>query len=151
MTKRILISLDQKSESESIIPFMVDAARGGGATVRLLHVAPIPDAVIDRDGRVAASVYQETARLEAEGLDYLTMVAARFEGIPVETAVRFGNPVTMILDEADVFGADLIVLPSRPRNRVIQAFSDSVADRLLRRTVLPVLVMRLGQLGYPSL
>jgi nucleotide-binding universal stress UspA family protein len=143
MAKRILVGLDQTIESESIISFIVDAARGGGATVRLLHVAPIPDAVIGPDGCVMASVYEETARLEAQGLDYLATVAAGFEGIPVETTVRFGNPVTMILDDADLFAADLIALTSRRRNRLSAAFRSGIADRVSRTTDRPVLTMRL--------
>ena len=151
MAKRILVALDQTTESELIIPFIVDAARGGGATVRLLHVAPIPHAVIDPDGRVAASVYQETARLEAQGMDYLASVAAGFEDIPVEATVRFGNPVAMILDDADLFDADLIALTTRRRSRVSTAFQNDVADRVSRSTDRPVLMMRVERPGCLSL
>ena len=151
MAKRILVALDRTTESESAIPFIIDAARGGGATVRLLHVAPIPDAIIGSDERVAASIYEETARLEAQGMDYLATVAARFEGIPVETVVRFGNPVTMILDDAEIFGADLIALTTRKRNLVSAVFPNRVADRVSRRTDTPVFVMRVGRPGCLSL
>jgi nucleotide-binding universal stress UspA family protein len=39
MAKRILVPLDQSVTAEMVVPLVADAARGGGGTVRLLHVA----------------------------------------------------------------------------------------------------------------
>ncbi|PYN05671.1 MAG: universal stress protein, partial [Candidatus Rokuibacteriota bacterium] len=41
MAKRILVPLDQSPPAEAVLPLVGEVARGGGATVRLLHVAPI--------------------------------------------------------------------------------------------------------------
>ena len=69
--KRILVPLDMNAEPSTILRLVADAARGGGATVRFLHVAPVPECVVDADGRTIAYASQEGARLEGEALDYL--------------------------------------------------------------------------------
>ena len=108
--KRILVPLDLATEPDAVTRVAADAARGGGATVRLLHVAPVSEAVVDSTGRTIAYAVQECERLEAEALDYLRSLEIAFDDVPVEAVVRFGDPAAEILREADDFGADLIVL-----------------------------------------
>jgi nucleotide-binding universal stress UspA family protein len=108
--KRILVPLNLKAEPDAVTRVVADAARGAGATVRLLYVAPVPDAVVDIDGRIVAFADQEGARLEAEALDYLQAIEIALGDVPVESVVRFGDPADEILREADEFGADLIAL-----------------------------------------
>jgi nucleotide-binding universal stress UspA family protein len=108
--KRILVPLELATEPDAVTRVVADAARGAGATVRLLHVAPVSDAVVDSAGRIIAYADQESARLEAEALDYLRTLEIAFDDVPVEAVVRFGDPAEEILREADEFGADLIVL-----------------------------------------
>src|SRR5439155_22586646 len=92
MAKRILVPLDKTIAAESVVDAVADMARGGGATLRLLHVAPVPDNVVS-DERVVAYADQEAARLESEGLDYLAAVVARMGCGPVDCVVRVGQPV----------------------------------------------------------
>jgi nucleotide-binding universal stress UspA family protein len=113
MAKRIVVPLDLTVDTEAVLPLVADAARGAGSTVRLLHVAPWPGHLVDADGHVAAPADQELLRLEAEAMDYLSTVELQFDGIPVESTVRFGDPADEILREAETFGADLIALTVR--------------------------------------
>ena len=83
MAKRILVPLDQSDVAESAVPVIVDAAQGGRATVRLLHVAPLPGNRLDVEGRVVAYADQEMERLRSEGLDYLLAVKGQFGETPV--------------------------------------------------------------------
>ena len=94
MAKRILLPLDQSPAAEVVVPLVADMARGSGAAVRLLQVAPVPRNRLSEEGRVPAYAGQELARLEAEGLDYLRTVEMQFDGAgDVECVVRFGDPV----------------------------------------------------------
>jgi nucleotide-binding universal stress UspA family protein len=142
MAKRILVPLDGSLTGEWVLPLVAEAARGGGATVRLLQVAPIPDNVVSTQGHVIAYSDQEMARQEAEALDYLRMLEARFDGIPVECRVRFGDPVETILQEADAFSADLIAVTTVGRSGVARAALGSVADRVFRKADAAVLMFR---------
>jgi len=123
MPKRILVPLDQTAEAERIVPVVVGTARGCGASVRLLHVAP------DR-------------RFDAEARDYLAVVELAFDGVPVEIVVRYGTPAEEVLYEANEFGADLIAVTTgsgTPRNATPLG---RVAEALLRRAAVPVLLLR---------
>ena len=46
MAKRILVPLDGTEETVAGLDLIADAARGGGAVVRLLRVAPAPENVL---------------------------------------------------------------------------------------------------------
>ena len=143
MAKRILVPLDQSEVAEAAVPVVADAARGGQATVRLLHVAPVPGNRLDEEGRVVAYADQEMERFRSEGLDYLQGVKAQFGGLPVECTVRFGDAVPEILAEAEEFGADLIALGVGRRRRFL--LLGGVAEQVFRRADVPVAVLRAGR------
>lgn len=148
MAKRILVPLDQSPAAEIVVPLVADIARGSGATVRLLQVAPVPRNGVSEKGRVLAYADEETARLEAEGLDYLRTVEMQFAGAgDVESVVRFGDPVAEILEEAEAFGADLIAVTTEGRSAVGRTAVGSVAKQVVRKADAQVMLIRPGRLG----
>jgi nucleotide-binding universal stress UspA family protein len=147
MAKRILVPLDQSPTAEAVIPLVADAARGGGATVRLLHVAPVPERLVAKGGRVLAYADQEMARLEAEGLDYLATVAARLDGVAVEPVVRFGEPAEEVLREAEAFGADLIAVTTAGRSGISRVALGSVAEAVFRKARVAVVLFHSDRRG----
>src|SRR3970040_1363767 len=62
MAKRILVPLDETPAAQSVTEVVAEMARGGGATVRLLRVAPEPGNVMSGGDR-GADVGPEAARL----------------------------------------------------------------------------------------
>lgn len=148
MAKRILVPLDQSPTAEIVVPLVAAVARGAGATVRMLLVAPAPQNQISEGDRVVAYTDQEMARLEAEGLDYLRKVEVQFgSGGDVECVVRFGDPVDEILGEADAFGADLIAVTTQGRSALGRVVLGSVAEEIVRKADAPVMLMRAGRNG----
>ena len=141
MAKRILVPLDGTLEAESIVPIVVDTARGAGATVRLLYVSPSGEAVIGPDGRVVVFADQETARLAGEGRDYLAAVEVAFDDVPVEKVIRFGAPIEAILDEADDFGADLIAITNGSGRPFCCMAPGRVAEQLIRHADVAVVIV----------
>ena len=142
MTKRILAPIDGRERSEAIVPVVAALAQENGATVRLLRIFPIPEAVIGTHGRTVAYSDQEMARLTGEALDELAHVEAALDRVPVETVVRFGDPVEEIVREAEAFDADLIALVASPRDRVREALAPGVAARVARKAPVPTLVLQ---------
>jgi nucleotide-binding universal stress UspA family protein len=140
MAKRILVPLDQSLTAEMVVPFVADAARGGGATVRLLHVAPVPGPRVTTEGRVVAYADQEMKRLQTEGLDYLHTVESYLDGVPIESVVRFGEPVAEILREAESFGADLIAVTTTGRSGLSRVALGSVAEQVFRKADIAVVL-----------
>lgn len=145
MAKRILLPLDQSVAAESVIPLVAATARGSGATVRLVHVAPMPENRVDQAGHVIAYSDQERERLEAEGMDYLRTVELGFEGVPVECVVRFGDPAEEILHEAEAFNADLVAVTTAGRSGVGRTLFGSVAEKVFKHSEAPVLLFRSGR------
>ena len=141
MAKRILVPLNQGERAESVLPLVRGIALAGGATVRLLHVAPVPQVRQDASGRVVAYVNQESERLEGLALDYLRTVEARLDGVPVENRVRFGNPREEILLEADAFDADLIALAAAKPRWLRPALFGGLSARVRRQADAPVMLL----------
>jgi nucleotide-binding universal stress UspA family protein len=145
MAKRILVPLDLTEDGEAVASIAASLARSSGGTIRLLHVAPIPQELRAEYGRVVVYAHQEMARVEAEGQHALEDVEARLDGVPVETVVRFGEPAQEILREAEAFGADLIALASsRPR---LLRLRRGVAEQVVRASRLPVMLLHPGEVG----
>lgn len=142
MAKRILVPLDDGTEHELILRVAADLARGSGATVRLLHVAPVPANVASREGRVVVYADQEMERLEREWLTSLRVSEPLFTGVTVERTVRFGDVVDEIMAEIDTFEADLVVVTTTRRSSVKRGFLGSVAEQVMRRAKPPVVLLR---------
>ncbi len=140
MAKRILVPLERGDAVPSVLPLVADMARSNGATVRLLHVAPIPGERVADDGRLVAYASQEMERIEFARRDDLKTAEAQLEGVPVESVVRFGDPAQEILLEAEAFGADLIAVSAEHRRRPWRLLG-RVAGKLFRRSDVPVLLL----------
>lgn len=145
MAKRILVPLDGSTVAESAIPMIADLARGGGAAVRLIYVAPMPENRYGKDGHLVAYADQEIASAEAEELDYLSSVEVGLAGAPVERVVRFGHPVREILKEAEEWGADLVAVTTAGRSGLGRVVLGSVAEEVFRRARVPVVLYHPGR------
>jgi nucleotide-binding universal stress UspA family protein len=142
MAKRILVPLGGRDRDELIVPLIAALGRDAGATLRLLRVFPVPEMVVAPNRRVVAYVDQQMARLTAAGMMHLKTVESRFNGVAMESVVRFGEPVEEILLEADAFGADLIALSASARSSITRAFAPGVAARVARKAQVPILLFR---------
>ena len=143
MYKKILVPLDREAGAEVALPVAADLAKSDGTVIRLMYVAPTPSAIV-AEGRVIAYADQESDRLQHLGMDYLREAAHQLAGLPVEYAVRFGEPAEEILEEAREFGADLVVMATHGRSGVARLMLGSVAEAVLRRSEVPVVLVRHG-------
>ena len=147
MAKRFLVPLDHRRLGEPAMALVVDAARAAGGTVRLLHVAAVPDVVVSSDGHTVAYTDQETSRIEAEHLDDLRRFEPLFAGVAVDSVVRFGDPAEEILREAEAFGAEVIAVMTTCRNGLKRTLLGSVAEQLLRKAATTVMLIRPAEDG----
>jgi len=113
-------------------------ARGG--EVCIVHATPdfrdyatwMPPARIDElDGD--ASHYSTTV---------LQRIAERYcTDVTLHYVIRSGKPLDVILDAARTHASDAIVLAASSRHRVNRAFLGSTADKVIRQSTCPVLVV----------
>lgn len=145
--ERILLPVDGSERAEKAIPAARRVGRGHDAPLyELVRVIPplrrftssyLPQTVLDA-GDVDAAVREEAT-------EYLDALAARLGagGLDVRTELVTGvGPAEGILRRAEESGADVIVLASRGRGRLSRLLLGSVADKVIRSTALPVLVVR---------
>jgi nucleotide-binding universal stress UspA family protein len=142
MPKRILVPLDETVQADEMVGAVGALAGSAGATVRLLHVAPVPECISDEHGHVLIYADQESSRLEAEALDYLHAAAIALDGVILEYGVRFGEPVEQILDEAEAWSADLIAIATRGRSCIGRVILGSVAEQVFRKAPMAVTLYR---------
>ncbi len=140
MAQRILVALDGTDAGEAMLPVVGDLARGAKATVRLLHVEPWPETVQERDGRVIAYADQRVAAIQTRCENYLALLAGQLGGISVERAIRFGDPLGQVRQEATAWAADLVVVVDPQREGWSQWWHPSLAGQLQGRMGRPVLV-----------
>jgi nucleotide-binding universal stress UspA family protein len=79
--------------------------------------------------------------VQARWSDSLRDTAARLPG-GVEHVVRFGDAAAEILAEAEASGADTIVVATGTRSSMKRALLGSVAEAMLRRAGVGVLLYR---------
>jgi nucleotide-binding universal stress UspA family protein len=137
MYQRILVPLDGSMLAEGVLPHVQALVKSLGTELVLLrvaftHIFPGADPIQS----------QVTAVQEAE--DYVSGLAKRLqeEGVRAEAKVRYGDPVEEILDHVTWDHIDLIAMATHGRTGLARVVMGSVAENVLRRTSVPMLLMR---------
>ncbi len=148
---RILVPLDRSAFAEKALQPAVDLARLLDASIHLVTVVPTVSTTTGELQAVAQGLPTTTRATldlqEEETRDYLEGVAERLrsEGVTVSTEVRRGDIPAALADEAAEPDVGLVVLATHGRAGVRAAFAGSVAARLLDRTHVPMVLLRLGE------
>jgi nucleotide-binding universal stress UspA family protein len=137
MYRAILVPLDGSTFGEHALPLALSVARPGGAELHLVH-SHVAD-LLRTDGEKLDAEQQERERA------YLSGVAERLaasSGGPITTALLDGPVAEAIAAYAEAEGIELVVLTTHGRGAFSRAWLGSVADRLLRRLPMPMLMVR---------
>lgn len=137
---------------EILLP--TDGSDGVQAAIdHALYVAGLADATVHAlfvvDERGAAGEWDMVVEREEErGESAVDAVAAagNERGVAVERHLRRGTPHEEILDAADAYDVDLVVMGTHGRtgiDRFVNA--GSVAERVVRHAPMPVMTARLGE------
>ena len=150
MFTRILVAVDRSEHGRAAVREAVDIALTQGASLSILTVystllswpatmgAGIPQEVLDdfAQGRLAEA--RETLE---------ETVASLPPGVEVHTLMIDGtNPGSVILDESERGGHDLVVIGSRGRGDATSLLLGSVSHQVLHHSHVPVLVVRIPDL-----
>lgn len=136
MYNMILAPLDGSDLTASIIDQIGALARGYGARLLLLTVGPSLPRSVPR-----AADIQLTLTFQAEAYLERLQSTLTSEGLDVETIVCIGDPACEILDVAERYGVDLIILNSRGGEGASSPFLGSVATKVAGASAIPVLVL----------
>jgi nucleotide-binding universal stress UspA family protein len=144
--RKILVPLDGSTLAEEALSVAGPLAHRTGAEIHLMSVQPpalsagAQFGLADTD---AQPVYGEREHIEA----YLAMMAARLarvEGVHAVPAVLEGSPSDLLTQYAKAAQIELIVMTTHGRGGFSRLCLGSVADDLVRRVTVPVLLLRHG-------
>lgn len=144
--RNILVPLDGTALSEVALPFAEAIAARDGARLTLIRDA-------HTGGLVGGNSAVDQRRSVDEAEDYLRSIADTLttRGISVETGVPFGgNPAKWIAEEVRVRKADMIVMATHARVGPDRWLHGSVAEAVVQRTSVPVLLVREAVTQKPS-
>ena len=132
----VLVALDGSEFAEQVLPFAEALAEGGAKLILVQAVL----AVMPAQGAQPAERQQRV--LVAD--EYLRRLERYFtgKGLAVERRVRYGSAPYQLIDAASELQADLIVMASHGRSGLERWVLGSVADRVVRSALCPVLVVR---------
>ncbi len=150
MYRKILVPLDGSDVAALALPPARAFARAFGATVLLLEVVPTGGAALALATDVASGAMTDPAAITgdvavreqaAEG--YVAAVAQELaaEGIDAAYAVGRGDESGGIIEASDREAVDLIIMATHQRGAIGRLFRGSVADDVVRRARMPVLII----------
>jgi universal stress protein A len=141
--KTLLVAVDFSDTSADAVRYAQELARSFDAQLHLLHVVPDP--------------LQQPWAVEAPGLDFpgladqwrtdaqerLRVLGASTGLDPERTVLSVGTgvPHRVIVEYATEHAADLVVLGSHGHGPVVHFLLGSVAERVVRQAVCPVLIV----------
>jgi nucleotide-binding universal stress UspA family protein len=148
--RRLLYATDLRDGSEEGLELLVRLARGLDASLTVVHVVRIADAVFN--GMETAGVlpgFANEVRAQAEErLNRMVGVVSK-GSVPISTVVEGGVPYETINHLAAQYKTDLIVINLQDKGRLERAVLGTTAERVIRTATVPVLSMPLPA-GYAS-
>ena len=141
MYRKILVPLDGSELAERVVPHVQELAKCTGAQVVLLRVANVPVLAYSTGDVGLANSAREN--VESEAYSYLEGIKARLgnAGVSVVLELGGGNVAETIVDCAANDGVDLIAMSTHGRGGLARLMLGSVADRVIRTSTVPVLLV----------
>ncbi len=158
--QQLIVPLDGSELAELVLPHVSHLASGLGLAVSLVQITPLEEEYY----RFAAmapglapatmpSALSVTDLVEAAGQEassYLEDVKSRLiaQGVQtVDTHVSQGTPADVIADRVAQSDGSLVAMTTHGRSGVGRMMLGSVAERVIRQSGSPVLVVRAGRVG----
>ena len=146
MPNSILVPIDGTPDSGRALPFAAWLQRATGAKITLVRALPTLNRAFITNAS-AQRIAQERQREEARQAEEETRAIAerlRTSGVTLSVVTRAGPPESIILEEANAHGADLITMFTHGRSGTTRFLFGSIADQILMRGKAPVLVIPPG-------
>ncbi len=157
---RILYATDLSRNSAYAYRYAVNLAKGNDAEIIILHVveevAPSTQALLNSalpegqsyktifDGAMRKGINEIKARLKYLCEKDLTDDPQCSTRV-IEVDVVPGEPAQLIIEKSKSFGCDAIVMGSHAKGALSSAILGSVAERVVRRTKLPLFLIPLPE------
>lgn len=144
MYRRILLAVDGSPHSERAIAAAADlAGLVAGAALLVVHVLrPVDPSALNSSNPLHFKDLVDRQR--ADGEELVASVRSRLEeqGIAVDSRVMWGNPAGKLVEQAEEWGAELIIMGSRGLSAWKGLLLGSTSHQTIQESNCPVLVVK---------
>lgn len=150
MYRTVMVPLDGSPFGECALPLALNLARRSGAKLQLVQVMPPLGAIYTDAPLFIDSTFEENLREHerASHLAYLERTVKKLKTaapVAVETVLLEGDIPGLLRQQAGKANADLVVMTTHARGPVGRFWLGSVADELVRKLPMPLLLVRPGE------
>ena len=139
MYDSILLPFDGSDGAAAVLHHAGEIAHWADATVDVLYVADTTrDSVTVVAGQTVDTLVGEGENVVEEAAETLDTL-----GVAHDTDVVQGNPAPTIVEYAERYGHDLVVMPTHARDGVSRYVLGSVSEKVVRLSPVPVLTARM--------
>ncbi|MFC6723602.1 universal stress protein [Halobium palmae] len=139
MYENILLPFDGSEGASEVLHHASEIAHWADATIHVLYVADTTrDSVTVVRGETVDTLEQEGEEIVEEAAKTLDTLAVSYE-----TDVVQGNPAPTIVEYAERYDLDLVVMPTHGREGVSRYLIGSVSEKVVRLSSVPVLTVRM--------
>jgi len=145
MYQRIFVPVDDSETSNLALVEACRVAKESGARIRLVHVVDLAQFGWGGTEFLDASELQKSVKEAGEQVLSQALDKARVAGVEPESKIleSWGDKIASVLfEDANAWGADLIVMGTHGWTGVMHMLMGSVAEGLLKITDVPVLLIR---------
>ncbi len=146
--KKILAAVDFSNATAGVVAAATEMAKAFRAELHLLHVIePEPTYTaygFTPDEFPAIQTFHQDTRVRAQNtLDETAAKVATADFKPI-THLGDGSPLHVLAEAVETIGADLVVLGSHGHGVVASLLLGSVAEGMVRKSIVPTLVVPAG-------
>lgn len=136
------VDVDESRAAEQVDALLSLPGNPGDLSVAIVHVYEEIDSPADEAGPMFIEELNESLREIREVPASIETVESRLDaaGVPYERQEKVGRPAEAILEAAEEFGADGILLGMRKRSPVGKAIFGSVSQRVILDADVPVTI-----------
>lgn len=148
MYEDVLVPFDGSEGAAEVLHHASEIAYWADSTIHVLYVADTNrDSVTVVEGQTVDALAQEGEDMVEEATKTLDSL-----GVPSETDVVQGDPAPTIVEYAERYDYDLVVMPTHGREGLSRYLIGSVSEKVVRLSSVPVLTVRMQpdeQLTFP--
>jgi nucleotide-binding universal stress UspA family protein len=139
MYEDILLPYDGSDGAAEVLHHAGEIAHWADATIQVLYVADTArDSVTVVEGHTVDALVQEGEDIVEEAATTLDTL-----GVSYDTDVVQGNPASTIVEYAERYDHDLVVMPTHGREGISRYLAGSVSEKVVRLCSVPVLSVRM--------
>ncbi len=145
MYKKIMVPLDGSELAECVLPHVEDFIKGYNVSNVILVRVVEPERPYYGEFAIDPKIIAESeSARKSEAKNYLNQVVERLkhEGSALHTEIISGKVSESLADYAEKNDVDLILIATHGRSGVTRWVRGSVADKILRSSQVPVLMVR---------